>query len=56
LPYIGPRNDFPGAQFALGYGGNGITFAAIASLIDPDLIAGEKNANARIFRFDRQSK
>jgi glycine/D-amino acid oxidase-like deaminating enzyme len=27
LPYIGSRKDFPGAQFALGYGGNGITFA-----------------------------
>jgi glycine/D-amino acid oxidase-like deaminating enzyme len=31
LPYIGPHKAFPGVQFALGYGGNGITFATIAS-------------------------
>lgn len=54
LPYIGPHKDFPGAQFALGYGGNGITFAAIASLIIPDLISGAKNLDARIFRFGRE--
>jgi glycine/D-amino acid oxidase-like deaminating enzyme len=53
LPYIGPRKDFPGAQFALGYGGNGITFAAIASLIIPNLISGAKNPDAKIFRFGR---
>jgi glycine/D-amino acid oxidase-like deaminating enzyme len=56
LPYIGPHKDFPGAQFALGYGGNGITFSAIASLIIPDLISGIKNRDARLFRFDRRSK
>lgn len=55
LPYIGPHEDFPGAQFALGYGGNGITSAAIASLIIPDLISGAKNADAEIFRFGRES-
>jgi glycine/D-amino acid oxidase-like deaminating enzyme len=54
LPYIGPHKDFPGAQFALGYGGNGITFAAIASLIIPDLISGTKNGDAEIFRFGRE--
>jgi glycine/D-amino acid oxidase-like deaminating enzyme len=56
LPYIGPHEDFPGAQFALGYGGNGITFSAIASLIIPDLISGTKNRDAEIFRFGRESK
>jgi len=55
LPYIGPHKDFPGAQFALGYGGNGITFAAIATLVIPDLISGTKNPDARIFRFGRES-
>ena len=39
-----------------GYGGNGITFAAIASMIVPDLIRGRKNSDARIFRFERGSK
>jgi glycine/D-amino acid oxidase-like deaminating enzyme len=55
LPYIGPHKDFPGAQFALGYGGNGITFATIASAIIPDLISGTKNSDSRLFRFDRKS-
>lgn len=55
LPYIGPHEDFPGAQFALGYGGNGITFSAIASSIIPDLISGIKNKDAHIFRFGRKS-
>ena len=56
LPYIGPHKDFPGAQFALGYGGNGITFATIASAIIPDLISGIKNSDSRLFRFDRKSR
>ena len=56
LPYIGKHPNFPGALFALGYGGNGITFAAIASMIIPDLIRGRHNPDALIFRFDRPSK
>jgi glycine/D-amino acid oxidase-like deaminating enzyme len=55
LPYIGPHKDFPGAQFALGYGGNGITFATIASAIIPELISGTKNTDAKLFRFGRKS-
>ena len=53
LLYIGPHKDFPGAQFALGYGGNGITFASIAMGIIPDLILGVKNRDAHLFRFGR---
>jgi glycine/D-amino acid oxidase-like deaminating enzyme len=56
LPYIGPHKLYTGAQFALGYGGNGITFAAIASRIIPDLISNKKNSDASIFRFGRHSK
>ena len=56
LPYIGPHKLYTGAQFALGYGGNGITFAAIASRIIPDLISNKKNSDAYIFRFGRRSK
>jgi glycine/D-amino acid oxidase-like deaminating enzyme len=55
LPYIGPHKDFPGAQFALGYGGNGITFATLASAIITDLISGTKNSDANLFRFGRKS-
>jgi glycine/D-amino acid oxidase-like deaminating enzyme len=53
LPYIGPHKDYPGAQFALGYGGNGITFSSIARGMIPDLIRGKPNRDASIFRFDR---
>jgi glycine/D-amino acid oxidase-like deaminating enzyme len=56
LPYIGPHTLYAGAQFALGYGGNGITFSAIASRIIPDLISNTKNSDAHIFRFGRHSK
>ncbi len=56
LPYIGAHRRFPGALFALGYGGNGITFAAIASRIIPALISGKKNGDARLFSFGRRSK
>ena len=56
LPYIGRHKDFPRALFALGYGGNGITVATIASMIVPDLIRGRTNPDARIFRFDRRSE
>ena len=53
LPYIGVHKDFPGAFFSLGYGGNGTTFAAMASRIIPDLILGKDNNDADIFSFDR---
>jgi glycine/D-amino acid oxidase-like deaminating enzyme len=53
LPYIGVHPRFPGALFALGYGGNGITFAAIARRIISDLVAGKRSSDAKIFRFGR---
>jgi glycine/D-amino acid oxidase-like deaminating enzyme len=56
LPYIGPHKDFPGAQFALGYGGNGITFAAIASAIIPDRMMGITNPDAKLFGFGRKTR
>ncbi len=53
LPYIGRHKDWPGAYFALGYGGNGMTFDAIASKIIEDLILGKENRDASIFAFNR---
>ena len=50
---MGKHKDYPGAYFALGYGGNGITFSAMACAIIPDLIAGKKTTDAEIFKFDR---
>ena len=53
LAYIGHTPEFPHAYFALGYGGNGITFSVIAAQILTDLYLGRPNPDATIFRFDR---
>ena len=53
LAYIGESPELPHAYFALGYGGNGITFAAIAARIITDLYIGRDNSDAHIFRFGR---
>lgn len=53
LPYIGSIPERPNTYFALGFGGNGITFSAIAAGIIHDLITGKKNDDAAIFRFNR---
>jgi glycine/D-amino acid oxidase-like deaminating enzyme len=53
LPYIGSINERPNTFFALGFGGNGITFSVIAAEIIHDMILGKKNADANIFRFNR---
>jgi glycine/D-amino acid oxidase-like deaminating enzyme len=53
LAYIGQTSEFPHAYFALGYGGNGITFSVIAAKIITDLHLGRPNPDADIFRFDR---
>ena len=51
LHRVHPR--FPHAYFALGYGGNGITFSLIAAEIIRDNFLGKKNRDAHIFRFGR---
>ena len=53
LPFIGPGAACPQALFALGYGGNGITFGAVAANIVRDLCLGRENDDARVFRLDR---
>lgn len=53
LPLIGPHPAFPRGQFALGYGGNGITFGLIAAEIIRDQLTGKPNADAEVFRFGR---
>jgi glycine/D-amino acid oxidase-like deaminating enzyme len=53
LPYIGSDADHPHAWFALGYGGNGITFSMIAADLIHDAWRGEPNGDAQIFAFDR---
>jgi len=53
LPYIGSIPERPNTYFALGFGGNGITFSVIAAEILQDLIQGKKNENAELFEFNR---
>lgn len=53
LPFIGIYDKMPNSYFALGFGGNGITFSLIAAEIITDLILGKKNEDAAIFSFDR---
>lgn len=53
LPYIGTVPQFPHGYFALGYGGNGITFSLIAADLLLDLFLQRRNPDLEIFRFDR---
>lgn len=53
LAYIGAHPSFARAYFALGFGGNGITFSAIASQILTDMFLGKKNADEKVFSFGR---
>lgn len=53
LPFIGTYNKLPNSYFALGFGGNGITFSQIAAEIITDLIQGKSNKDWEIFSFDR---
>ena len=54
LPYIG---EYPGLKnmfFALGYGGNGITFSMIAAQIIRNKIKGVKDERENVFSFERK--
>ena len=53
MPYIGQPPGRTNAYFAIGYGGNGITFSTIASRLISDLYLGRPNADAGVFGFDR---
>lgn len=53
LPYIGAYKKLPNSFFALGFGGNGITFSQVAGEIIASLIKGKKNKDAELFSFDR---
>ena len=53
LAYIGQVRQMPRCYFALGFGGNGITYSMIAAEIIRDALMKRPNTNARLFRFDR---
>jgi glycine/D-amino acid oxidase-like deaminating enzyme len=53
LPYIGQVRQMPRCHFALGFGGNGITYSLIAAEIIRDALLQRRNCHARLFEFDR---
>jgi glycine/D-amino acid oxidase-like deaminating enzyme len=53
LPFIGKYHKRPNSYFALGFGGNGITFSLVAAEIIRDELCGRKNGDAAIFSFGR---
>ena len=53
LPYIGPHRRYPGHTFALGYGGNGMTFAALAARILVEQWQGIDSLDHQLFAFTR---
>ncbi len=52
LPFIGEYKKLPNSYFALGFGGNGITFSLIAAAFLTDIISG-KHPSIDIFSFER---
>ena len=53
LPFIGSLPHKPNACFALGFGGNGITFSLTAAEIITNLITKGKSEYSNIFSFQR---
>ncbi|WP_254089912.1 NAD(P)/FAD-dependent oxidoreductase [Dawidia soli] len=53
LPYIGGIRQRPHTYFALGFGGNGITFSVVAAAIVRDMLLGKRNPDSKIFTFER---
>ncbi len=53
LPYIGGLPELPHAWFALGYGGNGITFSMLAADLIAAAIDGRPGDELALFRFHR---
>jgi glycine/D-amino acid oxidase-like deaminating enzyme len=53
LPYVGPHRRYPGHAFALGYGGNGMTFGLLAAHMLLEQWRGVRSADHDLFRFDR---
>jgi glycine/D-amino acid oxidase-like deaminating enzyme len=53
LPYIGTHRRYPRHLFALGYGGNGMTFGFLAAQIIARMVQGKPEAADSLFRFGR---
>jgi glycine/D-amino acid oxidase-like deaminating enzyme len=53
LPYIGPHRRYPRHLFALGYGGNGMTFGFLAADLLLDWYLGRRTRDHDLFAFTR---
>ena len=53
LPYIGPHRRYPRHAFALGYGGNGMTFAWMAAQMLLEQWKGFASSDHQLFSFNR---
>ena len=56
LPYIGPHRRYPRQLFALGYGGNGMTFGFLAAQILLRVVQGRPEDEDRLFAFSRRNR
>lgn len=56
LPYMGPWKKGDRTLFALGYGGNGITFSMVAAQVLKNIILNQKDSRLETFGFDRPTK
>ncbi len=55
LPYIGRHERYPSHLFALGYGGNGMTFGFLAATMLLDWYRGRRTADLDLFAFSRNA-
>ncbi len=53
LPYVGPHRRYPRHVFALGYGGNGMTFGSLAGRLLVEQWQGVAPKDHALFAFDR---
>ena len=53
LPYVGPHRRYPRQLFALGYGGNGMTFGYLAARMLVRAVRGHSTDEDRLFGFAR---
>jgi glycine/D-amino acid oxidase-like deaminating enzyme len=53
LPFVGPHRRYPHQLFALGYGGNGMTFGFLAARMLLGHFRGARSPDQRLFAFDR---
>jgi len=53
LPYIGPHRRYPRQLFALGYGGNGMTFGFLAARLLVEWYQGHRSNDHALFAFSR---